>query len=752
MEGLDERVAHVDCGGGMAARKTSAATRGVAMMKRRRRKTPKVKRRKEATAARRHRSSAANLKKKRDRQTRELTEAQKRLVEAPQDQTATADVLKVISRSAFDLKSVLQTLVESAARLCDADKANITRQQGGVFFRAETYGFSPEFTEYARTVPVEPGSGSVTGRALLEGRVIHIPDVQADPNYTWSEAQRRGGFRTILGVPMLRDGTALGVLALTRSEVRPFTEKQIHLATSFADQAAIGIENVRLFDEIQNKSRQLAEANQHKSQFLTNMSHELHTPLNAIIGVSEMLREDVEAAKQGFERLDRVLGAARQLLALINDILDLSKIEAGHMELHLETFPLVPVINDLAKAIEPTATKKGNRLVIDCPADLGTIHADRTRLRQSLLNLASNANQITENGTVTIAAHQRQENGRDWLTFAVANTGIGMTKEQMGKLFQEFSHASSATASKSTGLGLAISRRFCRMMGGEITVESEPGRGATFTIRLPKIVESTPEVYERELVPAVFSVWAPILVELAQPRPGERALDVACGTGIVARTVAKYVGPTGAVVAIDIDPGMLSVARSVVLAGSQSDAPVRWQEATADKLPFLDKSFDVVYCQLGLQFFADRAAALREMRRVLSPEGRLALMVWRGIHESPGIAVLADSLERHIGQASAAIMRAPFGLSDADELITLVRAAGFRDIAIQQRGGTVRFPSVEKFVLSYVACSPLAGPVSRADDAARGALIADARNALRKYTSNTELAFPIAAHLLSARV
>jgi len=714
----------------------------------------KVKRRKQPTAARPRGSAAANLKKKLDRQTRELTEGRKHLADALQQQTAADHVLKVISRSAFDLKSVLQTLVESAARLCDAHKATITRQQGGVFLRAETFGFSPEFTDCARTVPVELESGLVTGRALLEGRVIHIPDVQADPNYTWSEAQRLGGFRTFLGVPILRDGKALGVLALTRSEVRPFTDKQIELVATFADQAAIAIEYVRLFDEIQEKSRQLDEASQHKSQFLANMSRELRAPLNAIIGLSEMLREDAEAAKQDLEPLDRVLRAAGHLLALINDILDLSKIEAGRMELHLETFPLVAVIEDVAQAIEPMATKNGNRLVMDYAVDLGTIHADQTRLRQSLFNLASNANKFTEKGIVIIAARQGQENGRDWITLAVTDTGIGMTAEQMGKLFQEFSQASCSTVSKygGTGLGLAISRRFCQMMGGEITVESEPGLGSTFTIRLPKIVESAPEVYERELVPAVFGVWAPILVELARPRPGERVLDVACGTGIVARTVAKHVGPTGAVVGVDLDPGMLSVARSVVLAGPRSDAPLQWQEATADRLPFPDNSFDVVYCQLGLQFFADRAAALLEMRRVLGSEGRLALMVWRGIHESPGIAVLADSLERHIGQASAAIMRAPFGLSDADELIALVRAAGFQDIAIQQRGGTVRFPSVEKSVLSYVAGSPLAGPMSKADDAARGALIADARNALAEYTSNTELAFPVAAHLLNARV
>jgi signal transduction histidine kinase/CheY-like chemotaxis protein len=401
-------------------------------------------------------------------------------------------VLKVISRSAFDLKSVLQTLVESAARLCDADKATITRQQGGVFFRAEAYGFSPEFVDYARTVPVEPERGSVTGRALLERRVIHIPDVQADPDYTWSEARRLGGFRTILGVPMLRDGAALGVLALTRSEVRPFTDKQIELVSTFADQAAIAIENVRLFDEITDKSRQLAEASQHKSQFLANMSHELRTPLNAIIGVTEMLREDAEALRQDVEPLDRVLGAGRHLLALINDILDLSKIEAGRMELQLASFALAPLIANAVKTIEPLAAKNGNRVVVHCDAAIGTLHADQMRLRQALLNLMSNANKFTEHGTITIDARQVQEDGRDRVTIAVADTGIGMTEEQMGRLFQEFSQADASTTRKygGTGLGLAISKRFCQMMGGDITVESALGRGSTFTISLPRIAQS----------------------------------------------------------------------------------------------------------------------------------------------------------------------------------------------------------------------------------------------------------------------
>jgi signal transduction histidine kinase len=210
----------------------------------------------------------------------------------------------------------------------------------------------------------------------------------------------------------------------------------------------IAIENVRLFGEIQDKSRQLAEASQHKSQFLANMSHELRTPLNAIIGVSEMLREDAEAAKQDLEPLDRVLGAGRHLLALINDILDLSKIEAGRMELQLGSFPLPPLIADVAKTIEPLAAKNANQVVVHCDAAIGTLHADQMRLRQALLNLMSNANKFTEHGTISIEVRRESENGHDYITIAVADTGIGMTPEQMGKLFQEFSQASSGTAAK----------------------------------------------------------------------------------------------------------------------------------------------------------------------------------------------------------------------------------------------------------------------------------------------------------------
>jgi len=323
----------------------------------------------------------------------------------------------------------------------------------------------------------------------------HEPSQQADlrdlPSSPVNDTILRAGYRARLVVPFMRFGDVVGALVVRRKAPGEFTTNIVELLQTFAAQSALAIQNARMFSEIDEKSRQLQMASQHKSQFLANMSHELRTPLNAIIGVSEMLREDAEAAKQDLEPLDRVLGAGRHLLALINDILDLSKIEAGRMELQLEHFALTPLIDNVVKTIEPLAAKNGNQVAVHCDAAIGTLHADQMRLRQALLNLMSNANKFTEKGTITIAARQGQENGRDWITIAVADTGIGMTPEQMGKLFQEFSQADASTMRKygGTGLGLAISKRFCQMRGGDITVESEPGRGSTFTIRLPRIVD-----------------------------------------------------------------------------------------------------------------------------------------------------------------------------------------------------------------------------------------------------------------------
>ena len=263
-----------------------------------------------------------------------------------------------------------------------------------------------------------------------------------------------------------------------------------------------------------------------------------------------------------------------------------------------------------------------------------------------------------------------------------------------------------------------------------------------------QVAGSAPEVYERELIPAVFGSWAPLVVDFANPLPGDFVLDVACGTGVVARIAAEKVGERGAVVAADLNPGMLAVARSLP---APRGATVEWRQADAAALPFADQAFEVVFCQLGLQFFADRAAALREMLRVLRPGGRVVVMVWRAIDQSPGFAALAAALERHIGPEASSIMRAPFSLGDPEELSSLIAEGGFEALDLRAETGAVRFASVERFVASYVAGSPLAAPVAAASPEARDALLAEVVAKLEQFVGGDELKFPIEAHLARAR-
>ncbi len=400
------------------------------------------------------------------------------------------EVGQTVSAS-LDIDRVLETIVTQAVKLGAADSGTLYEYDDAteVFNPRVNVGMTAAMVESLRESRLKVGQGAV-GMAAARRAPYQIADVELDPDYRLREVHKRGGgYRAVLGVPLLRDGRLVGGLVIRRVRPGEFTPSVVNMLQTFTGQSVLAIQNARLFDEIRQKGAQLEAANQLKSQFLANMSHELRTPLNAIIGVTEMLLEDARDLKREdeIEPLERVLRAGRHLLELINDILDLSKIEAGKMDLHADTFPVALLVGDVVKTIEMLAGKNGNRIVFECPHDIGSMHADQIRMRQVLLNLMSNANKFTKDGTVSVRVQREAREGRDWIAVAVADTGIGMTPEQLSRLFNDFVQADASTTRKygGTGLGLAISRRLCQMMGGEITVTSEPGKGSTFLMNLP---------------------------------------------------------------------------------------------------------------------------------------------------------------------------------------------------------------------------------------------------------------------------
>src|SRR5262245_8503717 len=599
----------------------------------------------------------------------ELQTRNRDLTEALEQQTATSEVLRVISSSPTNVQPVFDMIAQNAVRLCEAQFCSVYQYDGELIHFVGEYGMTEALESFRQMFPRPAGQDSTVGRAILTRAITHIPDVHADPAYGLLSIARAATFRSVVAVPMLHDGRPIGPIAVARTQAGPFSDAKPTLLQTFADQAVIAIENVRLFQELQartqdltrsveelqalgevgqtvnssldlhtvlsrivahavqlsgtdagaiyeydeptqafhlrtayrmadeliaalqtsstrlgegalgqaaiarepvqipdiaglatyperlriplsqhrfravmalpirreehiigglvvlrqapgefppkavellrtfaaqsalaiqnarlfreleDKGQQLELASRYQSACLANMSHELRTPPNAIIGYSEMLQEEAEdLGQEDFTPdLQKIQFAGKHLLALINDILDLSKIEAGRMDLYLETFDLPSMVQEAVSTIQPLVEKNRNTLTVHCADNLGTIQADLTKVRQSLFNLLSNACKFTEQGTITLAVSRETVDGAAWVTLGVTDTGIGMTPEQMGRLFQAFAQADASTTRQygGTGLGLTITRHFCRMMGGDITVESALGQGSTFTIRLP---------------------------------------------------------------------------------------------------------------------------------------------------------------------------------------------------------------------------------------------------------------------------
>jgi signal transduction histidine kinase len=417
----------------------------------------------------------------------ELQARTNELTHSVEELRALGEVMQAVN-STLELQTVLSTIVAKAVQLSgtDAGAIYVFEEAQQLFRLRATFGFSEDLIAAVEDQHV--GASDAIRQATQAKQPQETSDIGDEPPSPLREIAMQAGYRARLIVPLVSADQVLGALVIRRKQPGEFPKGTIHLLQTFAAQSVLAIQNARLFREIQEKSRQLQLASEHKSQFVSSVSHELRTPLNAIIGLTEMMVKN--AARFGTEKaqepLQRVNRAGTHLLGLINQVLDLSKIEAGKLELNPQTVQLVPLINDVISTAGQLAEQNKNRLVVDAPENLGALTVDPMRLRQILLNLLSNACKFTKAGEIKLAA-RKVSNDSSFVEFAVSDTGIGMTAEQQAKLFEEFSQADATTAQRfgGTGLGLAITRKLARMMGGDVTVMSEPGKGSVFTVRLP---------------------------------------------------------------------------------------------------------------------------------------------------------------------------------------------------------------------------------------------------------------------------
>ena len=425
--------------------------------------------------------AAVRLEKQVEQRTHELSQSIGEL-------RALGEVTQAVT-STLDLQTVLTTIVAKATQLSgtEAGAIYVFDEAQREFSLRATYGMSEELIAAIRDQ--HAALSNAVGGLAEQGGPVQTADLQNEPPSTVNDIIMKAGYRARLLVPLIHSEETVGALVVRRKEPGEFPKQTVALLQTFAAQSALAIQNARLFSDLASARDAADAASQTKSSFLANMSHELRTPLNAIIGLTEMLVSNAArfGTDKALEPLRRVNRAGTHLLGLINQVLDLSKIEAGKLELNLESVSIAPLIEEVVGTARPLAEQNKNRLSVECPRDLPPIEADAMRLRQILLNLLSNACKFTKDGEICLRASPIQHDGRQFIEFSVTDTGIGMTPDQMTRLFEEFSQADATTARHygGTGLGLAITRRLCQMMGGDVTVASEPGKGSTFTVRLP---------------------------------------------------------------------------------------------------------------------------------------------------------------------------------------------------------------------------------------------------------------------------
>jgi len=409
------------------------------------------------------------------------------LARSVEELKALGDVGQAVS-STLDLQTVLTTVVARAVELSATEGGVIYEydEQAQEFHLRASHHMHEELAQALQAAPMHLGEGAV-GQAAATRAPVQVPDT-LDEGYAVIRIRpilARLGYRSLLAVPLFREERIIGGLVVWRRESGNFSDAVVNLIQTFAAQSVLAIQNARLFREIEDKSRQLEAANRHKSEFLSRVSHDLRTPLNAIIGFTRIVLRRTEGQIPDLqkENLQKVVISSEHLLNLINGLLDLAKIEAGRMEVFAQPFKIDEVINVATTTVEPMLKDGRVRIITEVAPSISIVRNDRDKLKQILLNLLSNAAKFTEQGEIRVSAWQ--ENGT--LKLAVSDTGIGMKREALDQVFEEFRQAESTTASKygGTGLGLAIVKKFITLMGGEIRVESELGKGSTFTIRIP---------------------------------------------------------------------------------------------------------------------------------------------------------------------------------------------------------------------------------------------------------------------------